>query len=62
MAEIVNLKRVRKPKALHEKEVVAEANRAKHGVSKSAHKRAKAVAEKAKRDVEAHKLGTNGED
>ena len=56
MAEIVNLKRVRKARARHEKEVVAEANRAKHGISKSAHNRAKALAEKTKRDVEAHKL------
>jgi len=45
MSEIVNLKRVRKAKARREKEVVAAANRAEHGVSKSKHKLAKAKAE-----------------
>lgn len=56
MSEIVNLRQARKQKARHEKEVVAEANRAKHGVSKSAHKRAKVVAEKDRSKLEAHKL------
>ena len=56
MSEIVNLRRVRKAKVRRAKEVVAEANRAEHGVSKSAHNRAKALAEKTKRDVDAHKL------
>ena len=56
MAEIVNLRRVRKAKSRLAKEAVAKANRAEHGVSKSAHNRAKALAEKIKRDVEAHKL------
>ncbi len=56
MAEIVNLRRARKAKARHAKEVVAEANRAEHGISKSAHKRAKALAEKTKRGVDAHRL------
>ena len=56
MAEIVNLHRARKAKARHAKEVVAEANRAEHGVSKSAHNLAKKRAEKEKRAVDAHKL------
>jgi len=56
MSEIVNLKRVRKAKARREKEVVAAANRAEHGVSKSKHKLAKARAQKEARDVDAHKL------
>jgi hypothetical protein len=56
MSEIVNLRQVRKQKARHEKEVVAEANRAKHGISKSAHQRAKVVAEKDSRKIDAHKL------
>ena len=56
MSEIVNLLRARKAKARHAKEVVAESNRAEHGVSKSVHNRAKALAEKTKRDVDAHKL------
>ena len=56
MSEIVNLRRARKAKARHAKEVVAEANRAEHGISKSAHKAAKKRAEIAARDVDAHKL------
>jgi hypothetical protein len=56
MAEIVNLRRARKTKARQAKEVVAAANRAEHGVSKSTHKLAKALAEKTKRDMDAHKL------
>jgi hypothetical protein len=56
MAEIVNLRRARKSKALRAKEVVAQASRAEHGVSKSAHNLAKAKAAKEKRRVDAHKL------
>jgi hypothetical protein len=56
MSEIVNLKRVRKAKARRAKEIVTEANRAEHGVSKSAHKLAKAKAEIEAHDVDAHKL------
>lgn len=56
MSEIVNLKRARKAKARHAKDVVAEANRAKHGVSKSKHNLAKVRIAKAKRDVDALKL------
>ena len=60
MSEIVNLKRVRKAKARREKEVVAAANRAEHGVSKSKHKLAKARAEIETREVDAHKLDKDG--
>ena len=56
MSEIINLKRARKAKARAEKDVVAEANRAKHGIKKSAHQKAKAVAEKESRRLEGHKL------
>jgi hypothetical protein len=56
MAEIVNLRRARKTKARHAKEIVAEASRAEHGVSKSAHNLAKARIKKATRDVDAHRL------
>jgi hypothetical protein len=56
MAEIVNLRRAKKSKARQAKEVVAKASRAEHGVSKSAHNRAKSLAEKTKRDVDAHRL------
>jgi len=56
MSKIVNLKSVRKEKARQAKEVVAAANRTEHGISKSAHKRAKVLAEKAAREVDAHRL------
>ncbi|MBU6298677.1 MAG: DUF4169 family protein [Alphaproteobacteria bacterium] len=56
MTEIVNLKSVRKAKARHAKEVVAEANRAKHGIKKSAHNLAKKRAEKEAHNMNLHKL------
>jgi hypothetical protein len=56
MSKIVNLKNVRKAKARHEKDVVAEANRAKHGVSKSAHSRAKLLARKGASELDGHRL------
>jgi hypothetical protein len=56
MAEIVNLKRVRKQQARKTKEKNAEANRIKHGVAKPARELAKARTEKAARDIEGHKL------
>lgn len=56
MAEIVNLRRVRKTKARKDKDAAAEANRAKHGVAKPVRDLAKARTEKAERDIEGHKL------
>jgi hypothetical protein len=56
MADIVNLKRVRKAKARSEKEAEAAANRTKHGAAKRTRDLAKARDEKAKHDVDAHKL------
>ncbi|HUO97128.1 MAG TPA: DUF4169 family protein [Rhizomicrobium sp.] len=56
MTNIVNLKSVRKAKARREKEVVAEANRAKHGVSKSAHRRAKLLQRQGVQNLEGHRL------
>jgi hypothetical protein len=56
MSEIVNLRQKRKEKARHEKDVVAEANRVKHGIAKSAHNKAKAVAETDAKRIDAHKL------
>ncbi len=60
MSEIVNLKRVRKAKARREKDVVAKASRAEHGISKSKHKLAKKRAEIDARSVEGHKLDKDG--
>jgi len=62
MAEIVNLRRVRKAKAREGKEAVADANRAKHGVAKPARDLAKARAEKAEREIEGHKLDEDEEE
>ena len=56
MSDIVNLRQARKQKARLEKEVVAEANRAKHGIPKSAHHKHKMLAMKAAKHVDAHKL------
>ncbi len=56
MAEIVNLRRVRKQKARGEKEKAADANRTKHGVAKAVRDLAKARTEKDKREADARKL------
>jgi hypothetical protein len=56
MAEIVNLRRVRKAKTRAEKARAADANRAKHSVAKPARDLAKARAEKAAHDLESSKL------
>jgi hypothetical protein len=56
MAEIVNLKRVKKAKARAEKSAQADANRTKHGTPKAIRDLAKARDEKAAREIEAHKL------
>ena len=55
MAEIVNLRRVRKKKAHGEKEKTAEANRILHGTPKPLRDLAKTRAEKSVRDLDAHK-------
>lgn len=56
MSNVVNLRQARKRKARHEKDVVAEANRTKHGIAKSAHAKAKAIAIHAEKRLEGHKL------
>ena len=56
MAEIVNLKRVKKAKARAEKSAAADANRIKHGAPKHLRDLAKARDEKAQENLEAHKL------
>jgi hypothetical protein len=57
MSNVVNLRQARKTKVRHEKEVVAEANRVKHGISKSAHAKHKLLAMKTIHRHEGHKLG-----
>jgi hypothetical protein len=56
MNNVVNLRQARKQKARYEKEVVAEANRVKHGVAKSAHKKAVKMAVEEHHRHEGHKL------
>lgn len=56
MAEIVNLRRVKKAKARAEKSAQADANRTKHGTPKTVRDLAKARDEKAARDLDAERL------
>ncbi|HEX3673323.1 MAG TPA: DUF4169 family protein [Rhizomicrobium sp.] len=56
MAEIVNLRRVKKAKARAEKSAEADANRAKHGVAKSMRDLEEARDEKEKQKLEGHRL------
>ncbi len=55
MAEIVNLRRVRKAKGKAEKAKTADANRLTHGTPKQLRDLAKARADKAARDLDGHK-------
>jgi hypothetical protein len=54
-AEIVNLNRARKAKAKAEKTKSAEQNRVLHGTPKDLKRLGKTRAEKARRDLDAHK-------
>ncbi|MGH6871780.1 MAG: DUF4169 family protein [Rhizomicrobium sp.] len=56
MAEIVNLRRVKKAKARAGKSAAADANRVKHGVAKSVRDLAEARNERDNRKADAHKL------
>ena len=59
MGEIVNLRRMRKAKARAEAAAQADANRIKHGVSKTTHDLAKARVQKLRHEVDARKLDEN---
>ena len=54
MAEIVNLRRVRKAKQRAERAAAADDNRVRHGVSKAERKLAEAKREKEKRALDGH--------
>jgi len=56
MSKIVNLRQARKAKTRQEKDVVADANRVKHGIAKSAHTKAKLAATREGKRLDAHKL------
>ena len=56
MAEIVNLKRVKKAKARAEKSAQADANRVKHGTPKAMRDLAEARKEKVTHDLDAQRL------
>ncbi len=55
MAEIINLRTRRKQAARDETRAKGDANAARHGVSKAAKSLTKAQADKARRDLDAHK-------
>ena len=56
MAEIVNLRRVRKTKDRAEKEKTAEANRVLHGTPKHLRKLSEAKKDKAEQRLSGHRL------
>lgn len=56
MAEIVNLRRMRKAKLRDAEAAAADANRTKNGIAKPVRELAKARNEKAARVADAHKL------
>jgi hypothetical protein len=61
LADIVNLRQVRKNKARADKERTAEQNRALHGRSKAEKTRDRLAAEQAARFVEGHRREHQGE-
>ena len=62
MAEIVNLRRVRKAKDRAEKEKTAEANRVLHGTPKPLRNLQKARKDKADQGLSGHKLESEKDD
>ena len=56
MADLINLRRVKKAKARAEKSTQADANRAKHGVAKPVRDLAKARDAKAAHNLDAKRL------
>ncbi|WP_137931862.1 DUF4169 family protein [Mesorhizobium comanense] len=62
MADIVNLRQVRKQRARDEKARVAEQNRTLHGRSKADKQRDQLMADKAERFVDGHRLDPSGKD
>lgn len=62
MAEIVNLRRVRKAKSRGEREKEAADNRAKHGVPKPARDATKANTEKEAHALALHKIDRDAKD
>ncbi len=56
VAEIVNLKRVRKQKVRGEKDAAADANRVKHGTPKHLRQQKQAEDDQAARHIEGHRL------
>jgi hypothetical protein len=62
MADIVNLRQIRKQKARDEKTRVAEQNRTLHGRSKAEKQRDRLIADKAEKFVAGHHLDPSGKD
>jgi hypothetical protein len=59
MADLINLRRVKKAKARAEKSREADANRARHGIAKPVRDLAEAREAKAAHNIDAHKLDDN---
>lgn len=55
MADVVNLRTVRKQVARQKRELQAEANRLAHGISTAERARAQTERDKAARDIDGHK-------
>jgi Domain of unknown function (DUF4169) len=62
MAEIINLKRIRKARARSEKDKVAEANRVLHGTPKALRNLAEARKGKADQALSGHRLENQKDD
>jgi len=56
MGDVINLRQVRKAKARAERETAAEVNRLAFGRTKAERRRTETEAEKAARDLDAHRL------
>ena len=58
MPDIINLNRVRKQKARAERKAEAAENRVRFGRTRAEREAAKALTEKAGRDIAAHRIGS----
>ena len=56
MGTVTNLRRARKARARADRKADAEANAARHGLSRAERARTKAEADKTRRDLDAHAL------
>ena len=62
MADIVNLRQVRKARARADREKEAEANRRLHGMTKAEREKAEVMRKRLERHVEGHRRETDGDE